>query len=241
MGRFSKITTSAEKPKVIPGTSEGYTESYLPLDEILQREEDTRPLNEVHVKALAESIAAVGLIQPIAVDKVGRLLAGGHRKAAIVYLQTNDKAVFDKWFNAGIPIYRFDFDASENKELALAIEASENEKRRDYTPAEVRELADRLKAVGYNFTSGRPKKGQKSLIPSLSVIVGKSDKTIRRYLSSDTRKVDNRKSGHMTGFSAVVSSTAKSLQRLIAEEDTPDDIKQAAVHLLQKIQKELIE
>ena len=47
----------------------------------------TCPLNLAHVEALAESIAALGLIEPLVVDKQGRLLTGGHQLAAIVQLR----------------------------------------------------------------------------------------------------------------------------------------------------------
>jgi ParB family transcriptional regulator, chromosome partitioning protein len=91
----------------------------------------------------------LGLIQPIAVDAQGQLLAGGHRRAAIVHLKAIDPVAFTKHFSAGVPVRRYDFNALEDPNLALAIEASENEKRRDYTAAEVRDLADRLKDAGY--------------------------------------------------------------------------------------------
>jgi ParB family transcriptional regulator, chromosome partitioning protein len=204
------------------------------LEEITDRPGgDTRPLNQSHVEALAESIAAVGLIQPIAVDIKGNLLAGGHRRAAIYHLSVFDPEAFNNHFGSGIPIRRYDFDASQDTEMALAIEATENEKRRDYTPEEVKDLAERLKLAGYNYTSGRPKKGQKSLIPSLSVIVGKSDKTIRRYLES----VPQEKSGHVTGLLEASKSTVKSLQRLIAISETPNDVKELAGELLGKLKQ----
>jgi ParB family transcriptional regulator, chromosome partitioning protein len=204
------------------------------LEEITDRPGgDTRPLNQPHVEALAESIAAVGLIQPIAVDIKGNLLAGGHRRAAISHLSVFDPEAFNNHFGSGIPIRRYDFDASQDTEMALAIEATENEKRRDYTLEEVKDLAERLKLAGYNYTSGRPKKGQKSLIPSLSVIVGKSDKTIRRYLES----VPQEKSGHVTGLLEASKSTVKSLQRLIAISETPNDVKELAGELLGKLKQ----
>jgi ParB family transcriptional regulator, chromosome partitioning protein len=228
----------------------------LPLEQITERPGgDTRPLTQSHVESLAESIAAVGLIQPIAVDGQGRLLAGGHRLAAIEYLQATDQDSFNQWFSQGVPIRQYGFDAEQEPELALAIEATENEKRRDYTPVEVRELADRLKSAGYNYTSGRPAKGQKSLIPSLSVIVGKSDKTIRRYLSDPQQKsghmtglsttsksmttaspTSEPKSGHMTGLSTI-DSTTKALHRLIASQDIPDEVQKLAEKLLKKLEQ----
>jgi ParB family transcriptional regulator, chromosome partitioning protein len=161
------------------------TANLMPLTEIIDRSVDTRPLNLAHVESLTESIAAIGLIQPIAVDSQGRLLAGGHRRAAIANLHQTNPAAFAQYFSGGIPIRRYDFDASQDADLALAIEASENEKRRDYTPAEVRDLADRLKAAGYHHTRGRAKTGDKPLLPSLATIVGKSERQIKRYLADE--------------------------------------------------------
>lgn len=157
----------------------------MALAEIIDRPMDTRQLNLAHVESLAESIAALGLIQPIAVDKLGRLLAGGHRRAAIAYLQEKNPDAFTEHFESGVPVRRYDFDAAQDADLALAIEATENEKRRDYTAAEVRDLADRLKAAGYHHTKGRAKTGDKPLLPSLAVIVGKSERQINRYLAAE--------------------------------------------------------
>lgn len=158
----------------------------IPLSSILDRPGgDTRPLNELHVKELSESITAVGLIQPIAVDRNGHLLAGGHRRAALQLLQTEKPDSFAKLFPSGIPVRAMDIDATQEAETAIAIEAAENEKRRDYTPAEVRALADRLVEAGYSYAvkGGRSRKGRKALKPTLAMIVGKSEKTIQRYLS----------------------------------------------------------
>jgi ParB family transcriptional regulator, chromosome partitioning protein len=161
----------------------------IALDDIIDRPMDTRSLNPLHVESLAESIAVLGLIQPIAVDSQGCLLAGGHRLAAIIYLRDSNPTAYAKHFSVGIPVRRYNFDATESTDLALAIEATENEKRRDYTPAEVRDLAERLKAAGYHHTKGRAKADQKSLLPSLSVIIGKSERQIKRYLA--TKSVNN--------------------------------------------------
>jgi ParB family transcriptional regulator, chromosome partitioning protein len=182
---FAGVTSSAQRITITPAPIETKA-STLALDQIIDRSSgDSRPLTPSHVTNLAESIAAVGLIQPIAVDNQGRLLAGGHRRAAIEELKESNPDVFKKHFSEGIPVRRYEFDAAENVELALAIEATENEKRRDYTPAEVRELASRLKEAGYHYTPGRAKAGQKSFLPSLSVIVGKSERTVQRYLSEE--------------------------------------------------------
>jgi ParB family transcriptional regulator, chromosome partitioning protein len=166
-------------------TLESKPADFLSLDEIIDRPMDTRSLNNIHVNALADSIAALGLIQPIAVDNGGQLLAGGHRLAAITQLQTINPKAFAEHFSGGIPVRRYDFAAMDDPDLALAIEATENEKRRDYTAQEVRGLAERLKAAGYHHKKGRAKAGDKSLIPSLAVIVGKSERQINRYLAPE--------------------------------------------------------
>jgi ParB family chromosome partitioning protein len=159
--------------------------STLALDNITDRVDgDTRPLNPAHIEALADSIAIVGLIAPIAVDSRGRLLAGGHRRAAIALLREQDPESYAKQFPAGqVPIRRYDFDSETEPDKALAIEATENEKRRDYTPAEVRAIADRLRAVGYRDAPGKPRKGEKALRPALELIIGKSIRQVRRYLN----------------------------------------------------------
>lgn len=61
----------------------GRAVALLDLDAIRPRAEaDTRPARAAHVLTLAESVAAVGLVQALAVDKAGRLVAGLHRLEA---------------------------------------------------------------------------------------------------------------------------------------------------------------
>ncbi|MEM9807091.1 MAG: ParB N-terminal domain-containing protein [Cyanobacteria bacterium P01_D01_bin.56] len=161
------------------------------LERIRPRDTDTRPLNENHVESLAESIAILGLIEPLVVDQDKVLLAGGHRLAAIKFLQENDAAVFGQQFpNKHIPVRIMPFRANDDAERALQIEVAENEHRRDYTPAEVRNIADHLRKAGYREGRGRPKQGEKPLMPALSVVIGKNRRTIQRYLHEPT--VENR-------------------------------------------------
>lgn len=155
-----------------------------PLEHIKEREQDTRTLNDAHVKELAESIAVLGLIEPLALDSKGRLLAGGHRLAAIKQLQSENPEAFQKQFSGGgVPARIFSFDAEQEPDLALQIEIAENEKRRDYTPSEVKAIADRLREAGFVDLKGRPRKGQKALMPMLSVVIGKSIRTVQNYLN----------------------------------------------------------
>ncbi len=57
---------------------------------------DTRPLNPRHVESLAESIAVLGLIEPLVLDNQGRLLAGGHRLEAIRLLKSQQVEIYQK-------------------------------------------------------------------------------------------------------------------------------------------------
>jgi ParB family chromosome partitioning protein len=154
----------------------------LELDDIKPRQDSTREIEPEHVRALAESIAALGLIEPIVVDVAQRLLAGGHRVEALKFLRDQQPDAYARWFASGVPVLSKDFDAEVNPSRALEIEIAENEHRRDYTGSQVKELATRLRAAGYRDTVGRPKVGEKALGPALEVIVGKSMKTIRKLL-----------------------------------------------------------
>lgn len=170
--------------------------STLPLDRIKDREINTRTLNQQHVQSLKESISALGLIEPLAVDQEKVLLAGGHRIAAITLLQETEPHTFKQHFpGSAIPVRVMPFIAAKEPDKALRIEVAENEYRRDYTPAEVRKIAERLIQAGYKDVKGRPKKGEKVLMPALSTVVGKNRRTIQRYLHGDTTK--NRTDVHL--------------------------------------------
>lgn len=173
--------TRSELEKSLPST--------LPLGKILDRTSDTRELHADHVSELAESIAVLGLLEPLVVDRRGRMLAGGHRKAAVFTVKEQNPEAYAKHFPQDlIPVRILDFDAKANPDLALQIEITENEKRRDYTPVEVRSLAERLVEAGYINVKGRPARGEKALRPALEVIIGKSIRTVRRYLNEAIEK-----------------------------------------------------
>lgn len=163
--------------------------STLPLERIRNRESNTRTLNMEHVQSLKESISTLGLIEPLAVDQEKVLLAGGHRLAAITLLLETEPDVFNQHFpNRAIPVRVMPFVAASEPERALQVEVAENEYRRDYTPAEVRGIAERLIEAGYKDVKGRPKKGEKVLMPALSTVVGKNRRTIQRYLHGEPSK-----------------------------------------------------
>lgn len=182
-------------------------ESTIVLEEIKLRSQDTRPLNPKHVESLAESIAVLGLIEPLVLDNQGRLLAGGHRLEAIKMLKEQQVENYHKHFlNNLVPIRTLPFDAESEPELALQVEIAENEQRRDYTPIEVREIAERLRSAGYIALKGRPKQGQKALMPALAVVVGKHLRTVQRYLNPD---LDNNQDKSTTGVVLLKQALTK--------------------------------
>jgi len=175
------------------------------LDDIVARHSDLRVLRPSHMKDLAASIATVGLIQPPAVDMKGRLLAGEHRRAALALLRAvsgSVEAVAEEWpdfeaedhariaagwkahgFDKGVPVRRMPFDAEQDRCLAIAAAATENEKRTDFSKEEIREVVEKLKAAGFRATVGRPKKDEKALSPQLAIIFGKSQRQVFNYLA----------------------------------------------------------
>ena len=163
-------------------------QSFMPFNSIKDRESDTRKLKEKHVKALEESILAIGLIEPLVVDQDGVLLAGGHRKAAIKSLIDGPSGgrLINNLFPEGIPVRVMSFSSSDDPNKALQVEIAENEHRKDYTAKEIQAIAELLKEQGFEQTKGRPKKGQKSLIPALSAVVGKSKRRVQEILQEDS-------------------------------------------------------
>jgi ParB family chromosome partitioning protein len=164
--------------------------AFVALDQIDIGALRTRDLNQRHVLSLAESIGAIGMIHPPAVDRKNRLLAGAHRLAALSWLEANSRARFLELFPEGIPVWRMDLSADSDADLALAVEISENEQRRDYSSAEIQKLADRLKSAGFHYATegGRPKADARPLMPALEAIVGKSVRQLRRILNPPARR-----------------------------------------------------
>lgn len=160
------------------------TAGAMALGDILERPGgDTRTIHPDHAESLALSLEALGLLEPLVVDNAGHLLAGGHRLAALRLLEERGK------WGKPVPVRVMDFDARKSPEEALAVEVAENAQRRDYSPKEVKALADRLKAAGFKADRGKPKAGERALFPALADIVGKSPKQLRRYLAEEADAV----------------------------------------------------
>ena len=59
---------------------------------------DSRPLDDAHVIVMAESIATIGLLQPIVVDRKSRLVCGGHRLRAMQHLKEHAPEAYARRF-----------------------------------------------------------------------------------------------------------------------------------------------
>lgn len=176
----------------IPESSEHNSNTTLklsPLGSILDRHgKDTRPINQKHVDALCDSISVLGLITPLTVDLKGRLLAGGHRRAALLQLANKDPKRFNSLFSNGIPVRVMDIDSTVDEIDALQIEVEENTQRKNFTPNEIKEAANRLEVAGYARLKGRPRKGQKSLKRELAIVFRLSEDRIQRILNDSEQK-----------------------------------------------------
>lgn len=163
------------------------TKAVVDLDKITDRPTgDTRKLKPRHIDALAESIAVLGLITPLTVDRHYRLLAGGHRRAALQKLAAENPDRYAELFPEGIPVHVCDIDAEVNTIDALQIEVEENTQRRNYTNEEIVAAAQKLKEVGYETLTGRPSKGQKSLNRELMSVFRLSRRRITNILNESS-------------------------------------------------------
>lgn len=221
------------------------------LNRIEKRYQDTRPVQESHVKELVNSIAALGLIEPLVIDQKGRLLAGAHRLAAISLLKETSPEIYEQHFSGNqVPVRMMPFDADVDQQMALQVELAENEKRVNYSRDQIQQLAERLRALDYRDTKGRPKQGEKALGPALAVAIGVSTRYVRKVLSEQSKTTaktppKNRNSVPILNKAKSLKRIQKSLQAFL---DLPkpefisqqeDELQKAVADLLNKVQVSL--
>lgn len=80
------------------------------------------------------------------------------------------------------PVRVYAFDSHKDSTKALALEVAENEQRKDYTPKEALAFHRRLVNAGYHDDVGAPKAGKVSATKAVSTVIGKHERTIRRWL-----------------------------------------------------------
>lgn len=240
-GSFEDRLASVEGMQTRPASTEvtSLPVRRVPLDDILDRETDVRPINDQHVIELAQSISAVGLLQFPVVDESNRLLAGGHRREAVRLLravaQMPDEDIrklfergeapdpltgadlarlreaYAREFTGGVVVRVFTTAGFNEAEIRLEVEAIENEKRLDFTREELAGIVTRLKDAGYRDVGGRPKEGQRVLSKELERIMGKSRRTVFRLLS----ELKEKKS---TEEKATLSDAMKALAKQLTED-----------------------
>jgi ParB family chromosome partitioning protein len=220
----------------------------LPLSRIRPRAEDTRPLRDSHVKDLAESIGALGLIEPLVVDLKGVLLAGGHRLAAIQFLKETNLELYQQQFpDALVPVRVMPFDSQAEPERSLLVELAENEKRVNYSRDQIEQLADRLRALNYRDLVGRPKEGEKALGPALAVAIGVSTRYVRKVLqqqrSGETGEVEEKIRNSVPNFQKlrVLRRIEAALEELISlpEAEQPTRVEQSLSKAIPQFLKKL--
>jgi ParB family transcriptional regulator, chromosome partitioning protein len=213
-------TTSIQRPSI----------QHLALNRIQDRPGgDTRPLNELHVAELTASIAVLGLITPLTLDRQNRLLAGSHRRSALQQLTQQNPERFEVLFPEGVPVRIMDVDAATDTVDALQIEVEENTQRRNYTAAEIREAARKLESAGYERLRGRPLTGQKSLNRELMNVFRLSRRRITEILNQSSGKSEQ-------GFSLSdqMQRVYRDLEKLSAQISIP-----ATSEELQHVQQDI--
>jgi ParB family chromosome partitioning protein len=227
---------------------------------------DTRVLNLSHVIQLVESIAALGLLEPLVVDQEVRLLAGAHRLAAIQILSespenrlerleeicgvlkgksrskiaeilTEIRVISDDESLSDVPVRVLAFDATKDADRALAVEAAENSLRRDYTPQEVFGLYHRLLDAGYTIRPGKPKKGEKPLKPALAVVIGKSVKTVERLLKKNEQEASGEPEHHNIELLKALTMLESAITRIVSYKGSQEDEHSATDELVEELSR----
>lgn len=170
----------------------------------------SRGLDARHMVDLARSIAVLSLIHPIVIDLDDVVVAGSHRYAALLLLASTERGPLLRRLAlpspdleglipaaealphrppavdlTHVPVRVMPWRAADAADEAWRVEVAENERRRDYKPAEVKAIAERLKSQGYRFAAGGVGDETRGL-PILSALVGKSDRQIRRILRGES-------------------------------------------------------
>ena len=109
-----------------------------------------------------------------------------------------------------VPVRKFVWEETKDKNestiRSLKVEVAENEKRRNYTAAEILSVADKLKALGYAVFQGRPRKDEdrKNLIPTLCNVLGLHATSVHKAFREREEAEVRAKSGEV-----AVTLTAK--------------------------------
>lgn len=121
------------------------------------------------------------------------------------------KQAWSRHFARGVPVHRIDTSALPVAAQALTIESIENEKRLDFSKADLAVIVDKLRTAGFRDRAGRPRAGERTLASELEAITGKSRRTVFRLLE------DLRSEATSTPNERGPSETSRALARQLAE------------------------
>lgn len=204
----------------------------------------SRPLNPRHIVDLARSIAVLGLIQPLVIDIEDVVVAGSHRFAALRLLASPPEdrfALLSDLCPAAypgtlaplsdpvlalpppvaldfhrLPVHIIPLTQRESPDEVWRIEVAENEQRRDYSAPEVRALAERLKSQGYHYTRNKWAPSEKRMLPVLVALVGKSERHVRRMLTTEATPPKVERTNVRTKLQTDASAALKAMEKLKA-------------------------
>lgn len=119
-----------------------------------------------------------------------------------------------------VPVQVVDVSGKGGSDLALAVEAAENNVRRQYSRDEISALAERFKEAGYKTTAGKPKAGEKTVLNALEAAVGRSKRQIQNILKGKTAKTPS-------DWAKATAALARVAQRVVdaGQSRTTDEAK----------------
>lgn len=226
-----KVTASQAKPASAPVAPS----MYVQLDNIVNHKELTyRTADSAHVDSLVADIKVNGLDVPLLtfaekadslVKRPGSpdpipatyLVAGLHRRAALLKLRRDEPETFKKRFPNGIPVSHRVASLAE----ALLLQIRENVQRREMSAEEIFPILEKLSAKPYSMTG-----------KEIAKKVGKSAAWVSQMQAVNEELDEETKSEVVTGKIAVgdarkIAAEVKA-SRKSGKPVTADDIKKAA-------------
>jgi hypothetical protein len=182
------LTQNSLGPTRTTPTTSPATSMMISLDDIVERTNYTRDLRPEHVTLLRDSIAEIGLEQPLVLIAGNQLVAGRHRYRAILELRDADSARFDTLFPGGlVPAQVFQQVEDSDAASVFALEMTENSARLNYTDEEVARAVEVLKTMDFTSKRGRPRLGDRPIGPAITKMFGMSEATMHRALAAARR------------------------------------------------------
>ena len=143
------------------------------------------------------------------------------------------------WYAAnrgGVPVRILPFDSADAGERSRLSEVIENEKRKPFTPQQIRSFAEEMRVNGYRDLPGRPKAGQQSLKVALATVLGVSYSTVRRVLAPEEKPALAPAKAAAVITKRRSQAVVKALSDYLQEADLPAKQRAAVQALLDQFQ-----